>query len=104
MKPLCAVLVLCATAAFADDAPKNVLALETRWRAEHGDRYWSFPRGECVILPVPNTTTELIAAWFGGRLRDAIEGRGLALPEVVRVEVEENFGQSARHTWRAGGG
>lgn len=71
-------------------------------RAEHGDRYWSFPRDECVILPIPNTTTELIAHWFNARLRDAITARGLVLPEVVRVEVEENFGQSARHTWRRG--
>jgi 6-pyruvoyltetrahydropterin/6-carboxytetrahydropterin synthase len=74
------------------------------WRAEHGERFWSFPRDECVILPVPNTTTELIAAWFGDRLREAVRARGLMLPDVVRVEVEENFGQSARHTWRAAEG
>ncbi len=66
----------------------------------HGDRYWSFPRDECVILPIPNTTTELIAAYLGRRLREAIAGRGLPLPEVMRVEVEENFGQSATVEWR----
>jgi 6-pyruvoyltetrahydropterin/6-carboxytetrahydropterin synthase len=71
-------------------------------RVEHADRYWSFPRDECVLLPIPNTTTELIAGWFSARLRDAIAPRGLTLPDVVRVEVEENFGQSATHTWRRG--
>ncbi len=69
------------------------------WRAVHGDRYWSFPRDECVILPIPNTTTERIAAWFSQRLRNAISARGLIVPPVVRVEIEENFGQSAVHTW-----
>ncbi|GIW87871.1 MAG: 6-pyruvoyl tetrahydrobiopterin synthase [Isosphaeraceae bacterium] len=70
------------------------------YRVEHGHRFWSFPRDECVVLPIPNTTTERIAEWFNARLRQAISERGLTLPEVIRVEVEENFGQSATHTWR----
>lgn len=70
------------------------------WRAVHGDRFWSFPREECVILPIPNTTAELIADYLGQRLRQAIAGRGLAVPRVMRVEVEENFGQVARREWR----
>jgi 6-pyruvoyltetrahydropterin/6-carboxytetrahydropterin synthase len=70
------------------------------WRAEYGDRYWSFPRSECVVLPIPNTTTERIATYLGERLQAAITARGLAVPRVVRVEVEENFGQSARAEWR----
>jgi 6-pyruvoyltetrahydropterin/6-carboxytetrahydropterin synthase len=65
------------------------------WRAEYGGRFWSFPRDECVVLPVPNTTTERIADWFAGRLLASIADRGLATPRVLRVEVEENFGQSA---------
>jgi 6-pyruvoyltetrahydropterin/6-carboxytetrahydropterin synthase len=69
------------------------------WRVTHGDRSWSFPRDECVVLPIPNTTTERIARWFGERLREAIAARGLALPEAMTVEVEENFGQSARCHW-----
>lgn len=70
------------------------------WRAEYGDRFWSFPRDECVILPIPNTTTERIADYLSQRLRELIDGRGLSPPRVVRVEVEENFGQLARHEWR----
>lgn len=75
------------------DGPSNL-------KAVHGDRYWSFPRDECVVLPIPNTTTELIAGWIGDRLWAAITARGLDLPEVMRVEVEENFGQSATAEWR----
>ena len=68
-------------------------------RVTHGDRYWSFPHDECVVLPVPNTTTELIAGYLGARLLEVIAARGLPRPAVLRVEVEENFGQTARAEW-----
>jgi len=70
------------------------------WRVEYADRFWSFPRAECVVLPIPNTTTERIADVLGTRLREAMRARGLGVPEVLRVEVEENFGQSATAEWR----
>ncbi len=69
-------------------------------RARYKDRWWSFPRDECVLLPLPNTTAERLADYIAGRLREAIQGRGMALPRVVRVEVEENFGQSGQVEWR----
>ncbi len=56
---------------------------------------------ECVVLPVANTTAELIASYLCDRLRQSIAERGLAVPAVVRVEVEENFGQSAQVEWRS---
>ena len=37
------------------------------------DRRWVFPRGDCVILPVENTTAELLARYLAGRLLDALE-------------------------------
>jgi 6-pyruvoyltetrahydropterin/6-carboxytetrahydropterin synthase len=61
----------------------------------YGDRHWSFPRDECALLPVANTTAELLADYIAGRLRSAFSDRGLPLPRVLRVEVEESFGQSA---------
>lgn len=63
--------------------------------ARYGDRRWSFPRDECVVLPIANTTAELLAKYIGGRLIDAMRARGWADPKAVRVEVEECFGQSA---------
>ena len=69
-------------------------------RVRYRDRTWSFPRDECVLLPIANTTAELLADHIASRLRDAIQARGLALPRVVRVEVEESFGQSAVVEWR----
>ena len=64
-------------------------------RVTYRDRYWSFPRDECVLVPVANTTAELLADYIAGRLRQAMTDRGWKLPRILRVEVEESFGQSA---------
>src|SRR4051812_31852500 len=70
-------------------------------RATFRDRYWSFPRDECVLLPIANTTAELLADYIAGRLRQEMVGRGWATPRVLRIEVEESFGQSAEAEWVA---
>ncbi len=70
------------------------------WKVACQGRYWSFPRDECVILPIPNTTTELIAREIGNKLVEAIIERELPPPRVLRVEVEENFGQTAQACWQ----
>ena len=61
-------------------------------------RRWVFPRDECVLLPIKNTTAELIARWLGLQLLEVLRndpgGRHL---EALRVSIEENFGQWA--TW-----
>jgi 6-pyruvoyltetrahydropterin/6-carboxytetrahydropterin synthase len=58
-----------------------------------GEARYMFPRGDCALLPIPNTTVEMLAQYLAGRVRGE-------LPDSVRVtaieiEVEENFGQSA---------
>ena len=68
-------------------------------RVTYGDRYWSFPREECVLVPIANTTAELLAGHIADRLRQAVLDQGLKLPRLVRVEVEESFGQSAEVEW-----
>jgi 6-pyruvoyltetrahydropterin/6-carboxytetrahydropterin synthase len=70
-------------------------------RATFGDRYWSFPRDECVLLPVANTTSELLADYIAGRIRQQMNALDWSPPRILRVEVEECFGQSARVEWRA---
>ena len=59
------------------------------------DRRWVFPRGDCVLLPIANTTTELLGRVIGLRLLDDIESRAGARPGRVRIEVDECFGQRA---------
>jgi 6-pyruvoyltetrahydropterin/6-carboxytetrahydropterin synthase len=57
------------------------------------DRRWVFPRGDCVILPVENTTAELLAHYLGQRLLDALQRRTGVRPRRVRMEVDECEGQ-----------
>jgi 6-pyruvoyltetrahydropterin/6-carboxytetrahydropterin synthase len=67
------------------------------------ERRWVFPREECVLLPVPGTTAELLARWVSRRLREDIETRWRSrlLPgTAIRVEVREAPGQSAFHETR----
>ena len=70
------------------------------WLVRYQDRRWSFPRNECALIPVANTTAELLADHIAGRLRAEFTGHGLPTPRVLRVEVEECFGQSAEVEWR----
>jgi 6-pyruvoyltetrahydropterin/6-carboxytetrahydropterin synthase len=48
-----------------------------------------------VLLPIENTTAELLARYIAGRLLDDLQKHHDYRPEVLRVEVEENIGQSA---------
>jgi 6-pyruvoyltetrahydropterin/6-carboxytetrahydropterin synthase len=68
-------------------------------RVSYRDRYWSFPRDECVLLPIANTTAELLADYIAGRLRQGMVDLGWEIPRILRVEVEESFGQSAEVRW-----
>ncbi|MBX3413386.1 MAG: 6-pyruvoyl tetrahydropterin synthase family protein [Pirellulales bacterium] len=73
----------------------RVQADERRVRVTHADREWIFPRGDCVLLDVPNTTAEMLARHIGRRLLDELARKGIARPTVTRIEVDECEGQSA---------
>lgn len=73
----------------------RVTADEKSVTAVFEDRGWVFPRGDCVLLPVPNTTAEQLARHIGRRLLAELAARGLPKPERVSVEVDECEGQSA---------
>lgn len=56
-------------------------------------RRWIFPRGDCRLLAVANTTAELLAAFIGHELKLALENRlGIEEP-ALRVELDECDGQ-----------
>lgn len=69
-------------------------------RVRYRDRQWVFPRGDCVLLPIENTTAELLARYIGQRLLADLASQHNYRPAVLRVEVEENVGQSANYEWR----
>ena len=67
----------------------------TAIRVRYRDREWLFPRDDCVLLPVENTTAELLARYIAHRLAEVMRRQHRFEPDVLRVEVEENIGQSA---------
>ena len=69
-------------------------------RVRYKDREWVFPRDDCVLLPIENTTAELLAHYLGMRLLDDLRTHHQYEPQVLRLEVEENIGQSATYEWR----
>jgi 6-pyruvoyltetrahydropterin/6-carboxytetrahydropterin synthase len=71
-------------------------SLQVRYR----EREWVFPREDCVLLPIENTTAELLARYIAQRLLQDLRRRHDFEPQVLRVEVEENIGQSATYEWR----
>ncbi|MEX2316847.1 MAG: 6-carboxytetrahydropterin synthase [Pirellulales bacterium] len=58
------------------------------------DRRWTFPRGDCRLLPVANTTAELLAAYLGKRLAAELASAGIR-PTGLRLELDECDGQIA---------
>ena len=57
-----------------------------------GPSRWVFPRRDCLLLPMANTTTELLARYIGQRLLDQLQSRCGNRPEMVRLQVEESHG------------
>ena len=63
--------------------------------AVDGKPRYVFPRSDCALLPVPNTTVEMLAELLASRLRAQLETTGARGVTAIEMEVEENFGQSA---------
>jgi 6-pyruvoyltetrahydropterin/6-carboxytetrahydropterin synthase len=57
------------------------------------DRRWILPRGDCVLLPIENTTAEKLAEHLGRQLLDELQRRYAFRPERLRIEIDECFGQ-----------
>tara|TARA_B100000676_G_scaffold264967_1_gene277644 strand:- start:24 stop:530 length:507 start_codon:yes stop_codon:yes gene_type:complete len=73
----------------------RVTESEHEVEATFEDRRWVFPREDCILLPVVNTTAELIARWIAHELKPVVATQDGADVSMVQVEVEENFGQWA---------
>ena len=60
-----------------------------------GTPRYVFPRRDCALLPIPNTTVEMLAQMLTERLQVELEKLGAKGLTAIEMEVEENFGQSA---------
>ena len=61
---------------------------------------YTFPRRDCALLPVANTTVEMLAQLLTSRLEAALASTRAANVTAIEMEVEENFGQSAIYASR----
>ena len=68
--------------------------------AVDGQPRYVFPRRDCALLPIPNTTVEMLAKLLADRLRTQLDATGARGLTVIEMEVEENFGQSAAYRLR----
>ena len=73
----------------------GVEVTEENVRITSNEKEWIIPRDDCVLLPIENTTAELLARWVSGQLSEKLEAKLGQLPRVLRVEVFESPGQSA---------
>jgi 6-pyruvoyltetrahydropterin/6-carboxytetrahydropterin synthase len=68
--------------------------------ARHGERRWVFPRQDCVLLPLANTTAELLARHIAEQLRESLDKSVAASITQLEVGVDECDGQWGIYTWR----
>ena len=63
--------------------------------AYEGKPRYVFPKTDCVLLPIPNTTVEMLAELLTNRLKAELDTKGASGLTAIEMEVEENFGKSA---------
>jgi 6-pyruvoyltetrahydropterin/6-carboxytetrahydropterin synthase len=67
--------------------------------ATHGRRRWVFPRQDCVLLDVANTTAEMLATHIGQELLHTLSKTLPTPPDRVAVGVDECDGQWGVYEW-----
>ena len=68
--------------------------------AYEGKPRYVFPRVDCALLPVTNTTVEMLAEMLAGQLEDELKRQGAKGLTAIEMEVEENIGQAATYRVR----
>ena len=62
-----------------------------------GQPTYVFPKRDCALLPIQNSTAEMLAQYLGTRVRDELSRGGYTHLTMLEIEVEENYGQSATY-------
>jgi 6-pyruvoyltetrahydropterin/6-carboxytetrahydropterin synthase len=62
-----------------------------------GQPTYVFPRRDCALIPIPNSTAEMLAQYLGTQVRQELAARGYTHLTSLELEVEENYGQSATY-------
>jgi len=70
-----------------------VEALDKEVTVRFQDKRWVFPREDCMLLPITNTTAEEIAWWIATEVRKKLYPRIGDRLTSIEVGVDENNGQ-----------
>lgn len=62
-----------------------------------GEPTYVFPKRDCALLPIQNSTAEMLAQYLGSRVREELMRSGYTHLTLLEFEVEENYGQSATY-------
>lgn len=60
-----------------------------------GEPTYVFPRRDCAMLPIQNSTAEMLAQYLGTLVREELMRLEHTHVTLLELEVEENYGQSA---------
>jgi 6-pyruvoyltetrahydropterin/6-carboxytetrahydropterin synthase len=62
-----------------------------------GQPTYVFPRRDCALLEIQNTTAEMLAQYLGIQVREELVRSGYRHLTLLELEVEENYGQAATY-------
>jgi len=65
--------------------------------AYEGKPRYVFPAADCALLPITNTTVEMLAEMLAGQLERQLQQLGATGLTAIEMEVEENIGQAATY-------
>lgn len=75
-----------------DDSPfLEIEETDTNFEATFHEKFYSFPKEDCVLLPIVNVSSECLAKWIHGRLEKEFKAIGL---QSLSVTIEETNGQA----------
>ena len=58
-------------------------------------RRWVLPKNDCLLLPVANTTSEMLAQYVAERISETLAAAKTATPKQIRVDIGESNGFTA---------
>lgn len=77
----------------------RVLAQDAAVEVLFADRRWVFPKGDCVLLPVVNTTAEELSRLLAERFRGLLAAENVRI-RTAELELTESPGYAAGWTWK----
>lgn len=79
----------------ADNRLIGIERQEEGVEVRYKNRRFFFPHEDVVLLPIPNTTAEMLAQYLCGRALSELRAMGATHLTAIEIEVEEAIGQSA---------